>query len=840
MDLYDINIGKLGHFVPGSKATFSIDSVNLPDAWEYIYQNRDILLRVDQHGSVYAQAYPPTGIMLFRREPFQSYSSWLVWLRSDSLKCRAFTNFFRPTLAGGDPAAEPEFFNVTYTPTAAIYTVQHEGIRCETEIFTPAASPTICQRVSITNNRSDALSISAMPALRTYVNPAQLAPWDRAEWYLKTSFCREGAVGFSTQLLNMNSRVQDRRTAVLWSDAGAAAAEISYEKFVGQGDFASPQAVYDGSLRMPADAAKPWAVQDETNTLYGYPPVNALKYDYRLAPGETRSFRQVLSLLPPKQDGSMPTAAEARGPAKFLIENTCTAEKKSLAAAYEKLVTRRTMHTPDAALNRYTNEWLPLQLDWVCSLDRGWPSGMRGSRDSANDFTAMVPLDAAWSREIILTECSCQRHDGWFPRQYSASGRKGKHDLRGHRDGGVWVVELLYEYLCYTRDFGVLDEKVAWLDSDDEETILTHALRIIEFYLDPQNIGEHGLCKIGEGDWLDAVNAAGLEGRGESVMLTNQLIISLVQMGEIIDRLAALGKMPDGKAKKLAALYAAKAEELKSNLLKHALNSDGYFNSVFNDDGLWIFSNADPDGKRRIYGPANWWSISSGAARGELADKLISELANLKTSSGYYLYSPPLGEKPIAKVGRCASGDAPTGLWENGTAYNQGSHGFLGRALAVAGKGDMLYDVLITLLPYDQTKHPLASVMRPPYAVVNCWQEVPLFKYRGGLTFLTGSIAYAMRMIYSWMLGIRPTMDALAIDPCIPAGFKKLSAKFEYLGRSCELTISNPDGKQCGAASMTLNGKPVTRRITCPFSGRIMPVADDDMFAETNHIEIRM
>ena len=48
---------------------------------------------------------------------------------------------------------------------------------------------------------------------------------------------------------------------------------------------------------------------------------------------------------------------------------------------------------------------------------------------------------------VLETVFACQRTDGWFPRQYSAAGSLGKHDLRKHMDGGVWVIEFLYEYL---------------------------------------------------------------------------------------------------------------------------------------------------------------------------------------------------------------------------------------------------------------------------------------------------------------------------------------------------------------------------------------------------------
>ena len=830
-----------GHF-SDEPATYVIKTLNLPTSWDYIYQNRNILLKVDQHGPVYAQAYPPSDIMLFRREGFQRYSSWLVWLTPDSFDGESFTNFYRPVIGNFDPSAQPDKLEITYTPTAAYYTIEHKGIKCVTQFSVPLKKCAICMKISLTNLRDEPLKLSATPALRPYVNPAMLAPWDRPEWYLKTAFCKEGQIGFSTRLSNMNSEPDKRRYVVLWSNSdNLTSAAISYEKFVGQGTWVNPQAVCEGKLPLtPADALK-WGVYKDNNTLFGYPPVNALQYDIQLAVGQTQSFRQVLALLPNGPAGSMPQVAVAEEAATLLDDEFCRDEQTKQQQAFAKLANTRTINTPDAQLDRYVNQWLPLQMDWVCSLDRGWPSGMRGSRDSSNDFTAMVPFDPQWSREIIENLLECQRSDGWFPRQYSALGRKGKHDMRGHVDAGCWLIELLYEYLCFTKDMAVLDKTLPWLDKDNEDTVLDHALKTIDFFICDKNIGEHGLCKIGEGDWLDSVNRAGLKGRGESVMVSNQTIIAMTQMTSILNKLKETGKIDSLRADKLIAQYAQMKTRLRDNLRNHAYNKEGYFNSVFNDDGRWIFSDNDPDGERRVYGPANWFSIISGVAGPDLVESVLKELDFLKCEQGYRLCYPAMGKIPIDNVGRGGSGDMPDGLFENANAYNQGSHGFLGRALAVAGKGDLLYEVLEYLLPYDQQKHPTESTMTPPYGVVNCYQRVPGFFGRGGLVFLTGSIGYAVRIVYEWLFGIKPMLDGLAIDPCVPSSFDKLDAKFNYLGKNFELKILNPDGAQTQVKTLTLNGSQISETVTDPYSGRDVFVIADGLFSnEDNVIEVTL
>ena len=834
MELELLDLKGYGHFGK-EKGSFILDTNNLPQAWEYSYQNRKILLKVDQHGPVYSQVDPPSDIVVFKRDPFQRYSSWLVWLSSPSFKRGSFTNFFRPVQGEANPAAKPDRYHAAFTPGEAAFTVEYEGVRVLTKFFIPRGLAAIVMRVSVLNMRKETLSLTAVPVLRPFFNSVLSAVWDKPEWYLKTAFCMEKQPGFSFQLMNPLGDISKRRAGVLWSSREEfSGAEQSYERFAGQGCFENPESVYLGKLRLQAKNARRWGIYEKDNTHTGYPHANAFQYDYRLEPGEVRGFNQVFSMLAPSAEGLLPDAEAAEKAAVWLDEKVCLAEVKEVEKEYGRLFTERVVETPDPAFNRYVNEWLPLQLDWTCSLDRGWPTADRGSRDSSNDFTAMLPLNPAWARETMMALLSCQRTDGWVPRAYAAEGRKGKHNLKDSMDAGSWLIELIHEYLCFTRDFGILKKKLPWLESDEESTVLEHTIKALEYYLSPENIGEHGLNKIRAGDWLDSVNRAGLKGRGETVTGTNQTIIALVQISELLeglkDRLVSEKLFSAAEIESLLNRYSMQKEKFKENLLKHALNSEGYFNSVFNDDGHWIFSDKDPDGERRIYGPASWFSMASGVAVPDHVGNLLKEMDKLKCPAGYRLCWPPMGHKPIPNVGRGGSGDLTAFRSENANAYSQGSHGFLARGLAVAGKGDRLFDVLQYLLPYDQSRHPVATTMTPPYGVVNCWQDLPGFPFRGGMVFLTGSIAYGLRMVYDWMYGIRPLLSGLVIDPCVPSKFKELKADFKWLKSTVKLTIVNPSGAESLVKSMSVDGFRVNTSRKDPFSGRRQFVAPDNMF----------
>ncbi|MBQ6831352.1 MAG: hypothetical protein IJO28_01830 [Oscillospiraceae bacterium] len=737
-----------GQFIKDT-AGYEIHTLNLPASWEYIYENRDILLKMDQFGPVYAQAHPPGDIVLFKREQHQKFSPWLIHLCSDSFP-QKITNFFRPNRISA--TAEPDDVCIRFLPESASYSFAYGPVRMVTEFIIPQKGTTVAMRFTVQNTSQKQVELDVIPQLVPYLNEASMALWDKYEWYLDTSCEKNEKLTFTTKLLNADAKGEKRRQATfLLPVEDLTDWEVSLEKFVGQGDLSGPECILSGGTRN-----------------YGYPPVYGAGYHWSLAPGQEKTLSAVLTIDEPQQQACY-------------FERACFEEKKAeRKQKFDTLFSKNRVTTGDSTFDAYVNHWLPLQMNWVASLDRGWPTGMRGSRDSAQDYAALLYSNTKAPKQILLTMLECQRTDGWFPRQYSANGRHGKHDLRTHVDGGAFFVEFLYKYLAHTRDFDILNKVIPWLDSDRESTVLEHLITAVEYYICPENIGEHGLCKIRGGDWLDAVNTAGLEDRGESVTVSEQTVMSLKYLADIL-------RMLDKNAD--VSRYLDFAETLKKCINQHAFNEQGFYNGVFNDDGKWIFSDCDPDGECRMYGVSNYYAIISGVAEREKHAAIVKKAQSLKCDKGYRLFYPHLGDKPMEKVGRIASGDVPRYLGENGNVYNHGSQGFFARALAEAGEGDLLFDTLKWIMPYDTEKHPTELAFTPPYAIVNCWQELPAFNHRGLMCFLTGSVAMAMRGVYEWMFGIRPVLDGLEIAPCLPEHMQKAQVQFEYLGKAHVLRI---------------------------------------------------
>ena len=89
-----------GHFNTDVDAGYTITNAEgLSAPWYYIYQNRKILLYVDQNGPVKIQNNPPSGILVCKRELGENQSKWQVWVQADGLNGGVpVSNFASPTL----------------------------------------------------------------------------------------------------------------------------------------------------------------------------------------------------------------------------------------------------------------------------------------------------------------------------------------------------------------------------------------------------------------------------------------------------------------------------------------------------------------------------------------------------------------------------------------------------------------------------------------------------------------------------------------------------------------------------------------------------------------------
>ena len=762
------------------------NSDELVEPWYYIYQNRKILLYVDQNGPVKIQYQPPSGILVAKREIGEKQSKMQTWIQCDEVNGGVpFSNFNSPTL---NVLAEKPKYTVNWNPTYATYTVSYPELDVITTLFVPCDKATVCVRTTLVNKLDKEIKLTVTPSVFPYINKPQMVAWDLPEWYLSVKArSNENAVSLCGKMTAPDMNKNNERSVTYnlnFEEDGEFA--ISLSDYTLSGNFFCPGSViYDKSLTYKmrdADASAGFA---------GYPSVFAAKYKCVLGRGESKIYTQVITV----QEDTSYNRIENEYDRIYFSEEGYAEKVKETDHFYNELFTKRTVRTENPLYDNFINNFAPLQMYWVGSLDRGWPSSMRGSRDASQDFCGILPLYPEWARKVILELFFHQQTDGWMPRQVSTISREAPHDMRNFADGGAFLLELINEYLTYTRDYSILDERVMWLDSDEESTVFDHIITTVGYYLCEKNIGEHGLCKVWYGDWWDVMDKIGCEGIGESVTITAQMVENLKNIAQMITKVV---KINNKYSKYLPFVdeYLKRREAFISSMRVYAYNKSGFFNGYFNDNRKWLLSDCDPDGRERLYIVSNAWAIISGCADEAMTSSILENIEKKSpTDVGFATASTPFYDF-IDKAGRTARG----GSRYVGT-YNH-AQSFLVRAACIAKRPDLAYKVSRYVLPFEDEYAPVEKTFAPPFCIANKYSNVPSSLHRVQLQYLSGSVSYVLRNVYNFFFGITYGYDGLTVNPSLPREFGRCSVEFSYLGKKFFMQFLPSEQK-----SITFNGK---------------------------------
>ncbi len=808
--------GKFNLSVPAGYTLTNGEKLRSP--WYYVYQNRKILLYVDQNGPVKMQYNPPSGILIYKRELGENQSKWQVWVQSDDLNNGVpVSNFGTPRLRHD---LKKPLSTIEWSPEKAIYKFEYETADIITELFVPVDKATVCMKTTIVNKSENDMDFTVIPSVFPYVNRPQMVAWDLPEWYLTSSAIKNGnAFSICGQMKDPSNDESKYHSVTFNLDYDSNAEfELDMSRFTGAGNFFAPNSVIeDYSLSNKMGDFKNFKYS-ERQAVWG------AKYKVNLKSKDSKTFTQVLTV----QSTNLYSQKENEFEKIYFntdVYNDCVSKSK---AFYADLFSKRSIKTENEIYDNFVNYFTPLQMYWVCSLDRGWPSSMRGTRDASQDFVGMIPIDPSWSKATIIQLLEHQRTDGWFPRQISTISREAPHDMRDFCDGGAFLLELFYEYLAFTRDADFINERVYWLDSDTQSTVLDHIVKCVDYYIKPQNIGEHGLCKAWFGDWWDILDHVGCEGRGETVTVTAQMILNLKNLIEIFEWLNKNEKLSPSYLSFIDT-YKVARENFISAMKTFAYNSNGYFNGYFNDDGKWLFSNEDPDGQARLYLVSNAWSIICGVADQEMRKKVLLNIEEKCFGNlGYNTHSLEF-KKSIPKAGRVGNGTMPFV-----SPYNH-AQSFLVRACCVAGDTKTAYKATRYILPIEEAYAPVSKTFAPPYAIANAYSNSEANLHRVELQFLSGTVSYVLRTVYSSFLGITYGLNGLTIKHCLPEEFGNCSANFTYLGKKFKLNfIKTKSDKKIVKLNDYIWEKSIYVEEyykNCPF------IADEDM-KEENVIEV--
>lgn len=471
------------------------------------------------------------------------------------------------------------------------------------------------------------------------------------------------------------------------------------------------------------------------------------------------------------------------------------------------------VETPDPAFDVMTNIWLKYQAI-SC---RVWAktayyqsSAANGYRDQLQDSHIFLPTHPELCLKQIKLHAAHQNKDGsvlhwWFP-------IPDQGPISHHSDTTLWLPYLTLNYLDETADFKALNDGVPYLDGA-EQPLFDHCVASIQRVIKLSS--KRGLPLILSGDWNDGLTFVGTKKKGESIWLGHFLHGIMVRFADTIDRLreekVKIKGYTPAKLASLARSFRSKAEKLKEAINKHGWDGKWYWRAT-RDNGTLLGSKKCKEGK--IFLNAQTWALICGSgtpSRVKTAMKSVEE--HLDQDYGPLLFTPAytVPDETIGYLSRYAPG-----VRENGGVYTHAANWAI-IAECMLGNGDIAWRM------YNKINPPKRGMdadlyCGEPYVMPGNTEgpESPYFG-RAGWTWYTGSAAWYFRAATEWILGVRPTVDGLVVDPCIPTEWDGFTQVRQYRGATYHVKVENPENVSCGVTEITVDGEKLKKPIVPVF-----------------------
>ena len=525
---------------------------------------------------------------------------------------------------------------------------------------------------------------------------------------------------------------------------------------------------------------------------YGDNGCGSLQTDLTLQPGESREVLILLGI------GDARTVGK-RTLAEYGSLERAEAELQRLKDDWHAKLGSLIVETPDEDLNHTINVWglynCLVTFAWsrAASLVYNGERGGLGFRDSVQDVlgvTSAIPNEARARLELMLT--GQLSNGGAMPIVKPFEHRPGHEHPPApeeyRSDDCLWFFNAIPTYVGETGDLDFYNQVLPYADQD-EATVFSHLRRALEFNL--ERLGKHGLpCGL-SADWNDCLR---LGYHGESLFVAFQVRLGLTIYAEIAERL----DLPD------EATWAHKQREtIDASIQAYGWDGD-WFIWAIGEDGT-VYGTRERD-EGQVYLNTQLWAVISDAAAPEQAVRCMQSVQDrLATPYGLMLSAPPFVKTSIDVMRAVVFNP---GIKENAGIFNH-TQGWGVMAECMLGNGDRAYEYCRASMPAAYNDRAEIRQIEP---YVQGQTTYSVYSPRPGNTrtsWLTGAAAWAYFSATQYILGLRPELDGLRVDPCIPSTWEGFKATRLFRGRTIEIEVKNPDGVCRGVKSVTLNGEPL-------------------------------
>lgn len=662
-----------------------------------------------------------------------------------------------------------------------------KGIRVEVTIFVPHGEPVEVRDIQVTNERATSVEVDVIPVVE-YSHFDALKQLANADWVPQTMMSEAEATLDGRTLLYQYPFMRKNGEPNFFSASRAVDSfETDRHRFLGSNDYgtwASPESLQEESLSN-------YEARRGDN-------IGALLIS--LGRLETGATEQVSTFLGQSDREKIASLTE-----KYSQHDAVLQALAEMSEFWENYLSVFQCQTPDADFDAMVNVHNPRQ----CLMTMNWSRylslyqlgiGTRGlgMRDSSQDVLGGMSGAPETAKELMRKLLSIQLEDGSAMHQFYPATMHADHgdaeeentDKKIYGDDHLWIVASLIGYLKETGDEDFLKEEISFYgESSSSATVLEHLKRSLAY--SKSHTGAHGLPLLGFADWNDCVNLAG---KSESMFNACLYGYALLEMIELCDHLGL-----EAEARQYREDHAAMAQTVNQ-----CWDGDWYIR-YYREDGSPIGSKSNEKGS--LFTNAQSWPVMAGFAPAERAERALDSVRERhQTRFGIMLSSPGYDEYDPAIGGVTTY---PPGAKENGGIFLH-SNPWVMIAETKLGRGDRAFEYYSQINPAKRLEDiELYEVEPYCYAQNILGKEHPEFGL-GRNSWLSGTASWMYHAASKYILGIRPALDGLIIDPCIPSDWGEFKVTRKSRGASYQITVKNPNGVNRRVTKMTVDGEEVT------------------------------
>jgi cellobiose phosphorylase len=704
-----------------------------------------------------------------------------------------------------DKAGNVEVFSPFYTPTLkplnkfenhtglsySQFICEAFGVRCDVTFFVPKNDGVLLQDIKITNISDKELHVDLIPVYE-FTHFDALKQLLNADWVPQTMTLNAHTQASGHIVLEQYAFMKrDTSVNLMTADRIATSFDGDRQQFLGDlgyGSWSAPGAINADELTN-SECSRGDNI-GALNLRLGWLEVS-------------QTERSVVQLT------QMKSLAQAEPLlAKYRDHAAVDKAFSELSENWTNYLDTLTVDTPDASMNSMLNVHNPRQCHTTKNWSRylslyqlGYGARGIGFRDSSQDILGVVTHMPEEAREFIERLLSVQKIDGsamhqFFPSTMEANegdSREEEDRPNYYGDDHLWIVFAITQYVKETGDSDFLNKVIPYYEKDKQDkplqqgTVWDHLCRAIEFT--NSNTGQHGLPLLGFADWNDTVN---LPTGAESVMIANMYGKALLDMMDLCKV-----RNDEDLNEKFSAQYAH-----MSKVLNDAAWDGDWYLRYYDENGQPIGSHTNQQGK--IYTNAQSWSVISGFATDERANQALNSVnVKLNTRNGIKLSGPGYnGFDP--RLGGVST--YPPGAKENGGIFLH-SNPWVMIAETKMGNGDRAYEYYRQINPASKNESLLSFESEPYCYPQNILGDEHKKFGLGRNAWLSGTASWTYIAGTQWILGIRPEIDGLRIDPCIPANWPSFTVQRKFRGASYDIRVSNPNKVCKGVKEIRVDGE---------------------------------